>query len=402
MLGTVIDDGDDVAVAAITVAELKVGVQLADGNRRERRERFVEAVLDAVSIEPYDLDVAEVHAVLLAHARQAGKPRGAHDLIIAATARARGRKVVSGDRSGFAELPGVSVAGFDVRRDVAGTPWEVQEGRESLTGFERDGAMEIAGRRFAWRALGEGPPLLLVQGYAGSADDWPPDFLAALGRSFSLIAPDNRGMGDSELGDPAELTMESMAADLEALLDELAIERIAVLGFSMGGFIAQALAARVPQRVESLALFSTDPGSADAVRADPADWARLVDHSGTPRERASRAISILFPPSVAPEMDREFGEIAAEAQAALDPAALVAEERAMEQWWEVPPPCDDAPPIAPVLIAHGAEDVVIPAANAELLAARFPAAQIELFAGAGHAVLAQEPAAAAKLIASRL
>jgi tRNA(fMet)-specific endonuclease VapC len=110
-LAEVIDDGDDVAVAAITVAELKVGVQLAKGHRREKRERFVTAVLDAVSIEVYDLGVAEAHAALLAHVRRAVAPRGAHDLIIAATARARERQVVSLDQSGFAELPDVLLAG---------------------------------------------------------------------------------------------------------------------------------------------------------------------------------------------------------------------------------------------------------------------------------------------------
>jgi len=106
----VIDDGDDVAVAAVTVAELKVGVQLAKGRRRDKRERFVAAILDAVSIEPYDLDVADAHADLLAHVRRTGTPRGAHDLIIAATARAQNRQVVSSDQRAFAELPGVSVA----------------------------------------------------------------------------------------------------------------------------------------------------------------------------------------------------------------------------------------------------------------------------------------------------
>ncbi len=105
-----IADGDDVAVAAITVAELRVGVQLAKGHRRDEREGFVAAILDAVSIEPYDLNVAEAHAALLAHVRRAGTPRGAHDLIIAATARARERQVVSSDQAGFAELPGVSMS----------------------------------------------------------------------------------------------------------------------------------------------------------------------------------------------------------------------------------------------------------------------------------------------------
>jgi tRNA(fMet)-specific endonuclease VapC len=110
-LADVIDDGDDVAVAAITVAELKVGVQLAKGGRRDTRERFVAAVLDAVSVEPYELDVAEAHAALLAHVRRTGTPRGAHDLIIAATARARERQIVTADQAGFVELPGVSISG---------------------------------------------------------------------------------------------------------------------------------------------------------------------------------------------------------------------------------------------------------------------------------------------------
>jgi tRNA(fMet)-specific endonuclease VapC len=109
-LNDAIDDGDDVAIAAITVAELKVGVQMAKGRRREKRERFVAAVLDAVSVEAYDLNVAEAHAALLTHVRQTGTPRGAHDLIIAATARAQERRVLTLDQGGFTELPGVTLA----------------------------------------------------------------------------------------------------------------------------------------------------------------------------------------------------------------------------------------------------------------------------------------------------
>lgn len=83
---------------------------MASGARRKKRAQFVTAVLDAVTIESYDLHIAEAHAALLAHVRRTGTPRGAHDLIIAATARAREREVVTLDRSGFADLPDVSVA----------------------------------------------------------------------------------------------------------------------------------------------------------------------------------------------------------------------------------------------------------------------------------------------------
>jgi tRNA(fMet)-specific endonuclease VapC len=108
-LSGVIGDADDVAIAALTVAELRVGIKLAKGRHRVKRERFAAAILDAVPVEAYDLEVAEAHATLLAHVRRTGTPRGAHDLIIAATALARERQVVTLDRGGFADLPGVAV-----------------------------------------------------------------------------------------------------------------------------------------------------------------------------------------------------------------------------------------------------------------------------------------------------
>jgi tRNA(fMet)-specific endonuclease VapC len=104
-----IGDDEDVAIAAITAAELLVGVELADGKRRAARERFVTEVLDTVSIEPYDLAIARAHAALLAHTRREGQQRGAHDLLIAATARATERTVVTADKDGFTKLPGVEI-----------------------------------------------------------------------------------------------------------------------------------------------------------------------------------------------------------------------------------------------------------------------------------------------------
>jgi tRNA(fMet)-specific endonuclease VapC len=108
-LDSLIADDDDVALAAITVAELLVGVELADRRHRPGRERYVADVLATVAIEDYDTDVARTHAALLAWARRSGRPRSAHDLIIAATAIERNRIVVSADGSAFTDLPGLSV-----------------------------------------------------------------------------------------------------------------------------------------------------------------------------------------------------------------------------------------------------------------------------------------------------
>jgi tRNA(fMet)-specific endonuclease VapC len=108
-LDELIDDEDDLAIAAVTAAELLVGVELADARRRKNRAAFVEKVLALVPVEVYDLGVARAHAGLLAHTHRSGSARGAHDLLIAATALDRERAIVTADAAGFSDLPGVSI-----------------------------------------------------------------------------------------------------------------------------------------------------------------------------------------------------------------------------------------------------------------------------------------------------
>lgn len=103
----VLPDDADIAIAAITASELLVGVELADTRRRATRQATVDAMVNAFDVLPFDLETARHHAVLLAHARRSGRPRGAHDLQIAATARATGRILLTTDRTAFDDLPGV-------------------------------------------------------------------------------------------------------------------------------------------------------------------------------------------------------------------------------------------------------------------------------------------------------
>jgi tRNA(fMet)-specific endonuclease VapC len=106
-----IDDGDDVAIAAVTVAELLVGVKLASAKRRRARRAYVDEIIELLPTIAYDRDVAVEHAELLLAVREQGRPRGAHDLMIAATARATGRAVVTADQTAFIDLPDVVTIG---------------------------------------------------------------------------------------------------------------------------------------------------------------------------------------------------------------------------------------------------------------------------------------------------
>lgn len=117
-LGRVAEHTSDatLAISAIAASELLVGLQLMrDGGKRARAVAFVEAVLADLPIIPFDLLCARAHAVLGAELRRRGAMVGAHDLLIAATAIARGFSVATSDERSFSRIPGLKVDVFPAR-----------------------------------------------------------------------------------------------------------------------------------------------------------------------------------------------------------------------------------------------------------------------------------------------
>ncbi len=262
------------------------------------------------------------------------------------------------------------------------------------------GVVEVGpGRRIAWRAVGDGPPLLLINGYAGTGADWDPAFLGLLAAHRRVICPDNIGLGGSTLAEDQTVGgAEGMTGDMLALLDDLGLDRVAVVGWSMGGFVAQSLIRAVPERVAAAALLSTHTGGPDCVDAEPEVFQRLIDHSGSPRDQATRLLSLLFPPDLAAEADERFGDLVAAARAALPERILFMQEEALVAWHGRPTSLPLADPTIPIAIVHGGSDTVIPPANAEILARFHPGATVEILDGCAHAPMAQEPAAVAEAI----
>ena len=106
---------DDAAIPAITAMELLVGVERADDKHRQGRAVHVEALLSSLPIEAYNLGVARVHARLAVEAMSKGKPRSAYDMMIASTAAAANRVLLTTDASaGFDQLSGVRAEVLDI------------------------------------------------------------------------------------------------------------------------------------------------------------------------------------------------------------------------------------------------------------------------------------------------
>src|SRR5690242_9608072 len=158
-------------------------------------------------------------------------------------------------------------------------------------------AVEIGGSQIIYRAIGNGPPLLVLNGFAATAADWDQCFIDGLSSGHELILLNNRGIGGST-DDGQSFDISELAEDAAGVIAILGFERMSVLGWSMGGFIAQALAVEHPDRIEKLILLSTDFGGATADLASSEVWSQLVDPSGTGDEQGRRLVPLLFPSGV--------------------------------------------------------------------------------------------------------
>src|SRR5438093_3196594 len=253
------------------------------------------------------------------------------------------------------------------------------------------------GGRIAYRRLGSGRPLIVLNGLAATSADWDPSFIDRLASGNEIILLDNRGIGTST-DDGAAFDIAKLAGDTARVIEALEFERASVLGWSMGGFIAQTLAFNDPARVHKLILLSTDPGGAAAELASPRILGQLIDTSGTPHEQARRLLFLLFPSELAESFYREFGDIVAAARARLS-ADLVNRQAAAIDRWHRNGVANRLRKIgAPALIAAGTEDIMIPPSNALKLVNAIPSAWLAQFPRGGHAFMAQYPRPLADLI----
>jgi pimeloyl-ACP methyl ester carboxylesterase len=189
----------------------------------------------------------------------------------------------------------------------------------------------IDGAKIAYRRIGNGRPLVVLNGFAATSADWDPSFIDVLASSNELILVDNRGIGSStDNGRPFDIAQ--LADDAARVIEMLDVERPSVLGWSMGGFIAQRLALQYPDRINKLILLSTDPGGANADLASADVWSKLIDMSGTPHEQARRLLSLVFPRAIAESIYREFGDIVAAARAQLSTDLVNRQVAAMDTW----------------------------------------------------------------------
>jgi len=242
----------------------------------------------------------------------------------------------------------------------------------------------------AYRAVGAGPPLVLIMGLGGTMDAWRPELVQRLARRHRVILFDNRGTGRSTTGIKA-ITIRTMAGDARGLIHRLGLRRPDVMGWSMGGFIAQELILDHPRDVDDLVLAATSAGGRGATLPAPEVIGLLADLAN-----ADEVLGLLFAlPADQGHADAYVASIVRwpDFTIALSPAAVAGQQQSSIDWLVGAGAYARLGRLrARTLVGGGTADVVLPAPNQRALARRIRGAELVLYPGTAHGFLAQEPA----------
>jgi 3-oxoadipate enol-lactonase len=244
--------------------------------------------------------------------------------------------------------------------------------------------------RLHWESTGVGAPVLLIAGQGMTLDAWWRT-VPVLARSFQVLAFDNRDIGRSSHW-PWPYVVPQMAEDAIAVLDAAGVERAHIYGVSLGGMVAQEVALRHPERVETLVLGATTAGGPGSVLAEPQPLTYFVRAGAMAAEEAEWAA---VPYSYSVRTRRHYGERIAqdiaervknqtETLTYLHQVGAAASHNTAGRLREIN---------APTLVVHGEEDAIVPPRNGQQLAQAIPNAEFKSWPNAAHLYITDEPRA---------
>lgn len=232
-----------------------------------------------------------------------------------------------------------------------------------------------------------GTPLLLLQRYRGTMDDWDPAFISGLAKHHHVIRFDSAGVGWSEGETPD--TVAGMAEVAGAFVEQLGLSKVDVLGWSLGGYVGQVLALDAPTLVRRLIIAGSGPGGvSDAPPADP----RVDDIVLVP---VLSLENLLFLFAADTDTSRAAMVESQTRIAATTTCPAVTLQAAERQWKAIRMFYGGGETIRsrlpelmhPILVANGVDDLMIPALNAFVISQEAPDAKLILYPDAGHGFL---------------
>jgi pimeloyl-ACP methyl ester carboxylesterase len=253
--------------------------------------------------------------------------------------------------------------------------------------------IEAGGVRFAHRRFGAptGIPVLFLQHFRGGLDNWDPTVTDGLGRDRPVILFNNAGVASSG-GEPAD-TVSGMANHVVTFIHALGLKQVDLLGFSLGGFVAQQVVLESPDLIRRVVLAGTGPQGGEGMDA----FTPKVAEQATQETPVIENFLYLFfaPSETSQAAGRAFWErrhTRADQDMPSSVAAMRAQAGAIAQWGVVPK-TDRYGQLKrikqPVLIVNGCDDIMVPSINSFILQQHIPNATLILYPDSGHGALFQ-------------
>jgi pimeloyl-ACP methyl ester carboxylesterase len=258
-------------------------------------------------------------------------------------------------------------------------------------------AAEVDGETLVYRRFGAGetgaPPLLCLQHFRGNLDFWDPILMDRVALYREVIVLANRGVGSSTGVVPDNVT--DMARDVLRFVDALSLEQVDLLGFSLGGYIAQELALLRPRLVRRIVLAGTAPQGAPRIHRWSDD---VYAHACADEITPEHALNVFFSGSQESrtkgiEYLQRTQRRQSDRNAATDLATRDAQLTAITAWGIPDASKLDrlAAIIQPTFVAIGDNDTMMHTSNSQLLADRLPNAHLRIYPDANHGFLNQYP-----------
>ncbi|KAA8553993.1 MULTISPECIES: alpha/beta fold hydrolase [Pseudomonas] len=254
--------------------------------------------------------------------------------------------------------------------------------------------INVAGTAFAYRDLGprSGVPLIFLNHWGAVLDNFDPRIVDGLASRHRVIATDYRGIGAS--GGTAPVTINEMAQDAIALIHALGFEKVDLLGFSLGGFVAQDIALKAPDLVRKLILTGTGPAGGEGIdKVGAASWPLMIKGLLTLRDPKFYMFftSTANGRQAAKAFLKRLTERKADRDKGPTPRALLRQLKAIKAWGQQAP--QDLGSLGiPVLIANGDNDIMVPTVHSTDMALRIPNSQLVIYEDAGHGAIFQNHA----------
>lgn len=248
----------------------------------------------------------------------------------------------------------------------------------------------VKGEKFAYREFGKGTgiPLVFFQHFTGTMDNWDPALTDAFSKTHKVVLFDNRGIGSSTGQAPTSIT--EMSEDAVAFLDAIHLEKVNVVGFSIGGFITQQIAIDHPGLIHKMILVGTGPRGGDITDNQP------VLENKEKRTGPEQLLYLFFAPTpTSQQKGNEFLHRISLRQENRDaqtkvPSILAQNEAINKYKGEKDPEYSPLKEISiPVLIVNGVHDRMVPANNSFTLETHIQNAKLILYPDAGHGSLFQ-------------